>query len=115
MLGSGLPYNIQKFVPLQTGGNLQEFLGQARTPWQKQVDFRFSKSFLNLNGNDVAVTASIFNVFNTQNLGCYDGVIATPDNPPQVGATMPNPHYGKAGCVVTDGRRVQFGATYNFR
>ena len=114
-VGSGLPYNRVEFVPIGTGGNEQVFLGQARTPWQKQVDFRFSKSFLNLNGNDVAVTASIFNVFNTQNLGCYDGTVANPTNPPVVGETVPNAHYGQAGCVVTDGRRVQFGATYNFR
>jgi hypothetical protein len=114
-LGSGLPYNRVEFVPLGAPGNQQVFLGQARTPWQKDVDFRFSKSFLNLAGNDVAVTASIFNVFNTQNLGCFDGTVAKPADTPVVGETIPNPTYGRANCVVTDGRRVQFGATYSFK
>jgi len=112
-VGSGLPYNRVQYVPVATGGNFQDFLGQARTPWQKQLDLRLSKTFVQLHGNDVAVTASMFNVFNTQNLGCYDGTVAFPGA--SVGETTPNNNYGHAGCVVTDGRRVQFGATYNFK
>jgi hypothetical protein len=112
-VGSGLPYNKVQFVPVATGGNAQVFLGQARTPWQKDVDLRLSKTFVQFRGNEVAVTASMFNVFNTQNLGCYDGTVAIPGT--SVGETIPNAHFGKAGCVVTDGRRIQFGATYNFK
>jgi hypothetical protein len=113
-LGSGLPFNRVQYVPVATG-NEQEFLGQARMPWQKDVDLRFAKSFLQLRGNTVSVTASMFNVFNTQNLGCFDGTVATPTNPPEIGVTQPNAHYGMAGCVLTDPRRVQFGMSYDFK
>jgi hypothetical protein len=57
----------------------------------------------------------MFNVFNTQNLGCFDGTVATPTNPPEIGVTQPNAHYGMAGCVLTDPRRVQFGMSYDFK
>jgi len=112
-IGSGLPFNRVEYVPVGTGGNEQVFLGQARTPWQKDIDFRLSKTFLQLHGNDVAVTASMFNVFNTQNLGCFDGTVANPGA--TVGSTIPNANYGNAGCVVTDGRRLQFGMSYDFK
>jgi hypothetical protein len=29
--------------------------------------------------------------------------------------TQPNAHYGMAGCVLTDPRRVQFGMSYDFK
>lgn len=111
-LGSGLPYTLQKFVAVPTGGE-QEFLGQGRTPWQKDVDLRLEKNFLQLHGNSVGVTLSMFNVFNTQNLTFYDGVIGFAG--PTQGSTTPNAHFGKAGGVITDGRRIQLGATYSFK
>ncbi|MEO7039595.1 MAG: TonB-dependent receptor [Gemmatimonadaceae bacterium] len=111
-LGSGLPYTLQQFVAVPTGG-LQEFLGQGRTPWQKDVDLRLQKNFLQLHGNEVGVTLSMFNVFNTQNLAFYDGVVGFAGSTP--GSSTPNMHFGKAGGVSTDGRRIQLGATYSFK
>lgn len=111
-LGSGLPYTLQKFVTVPTGGQ-QVFLGQGRTPWQKNVDLRLQKNFLQLQGNEVGVTLSVFNVFNTQNLTFYDGVVAFAG--PDIGSSTPNTHFGKAGGVITDGRRIQLGATYSFK
>jgi len=111
-LGSGLPYTLQKFVTVPTGGQ-QVFLGQGRTPWQKDVDLRLEKDFLQLHGNSMGVTLSVFNVFNTQNLTFYDGVVAFAG--PDIGSSTPNAHFGKASGVITDGRRIQLGATYNFK
>ena len=110
--GSGLPYTLQQFVTVPTGGQ-QQFLGQGRTPWYKDVDLRLEKNFLQLHGNSVGVTLSMFNVFNTQNLTGYDGVVAFTG--PTIGSTTPNQHFGKAGGVYTDGRRLQLGATYGFK
>ncbi|MBA2685292.1 MAG: TonB-dependent receptor [Gemmatimonadaceae bacterium] len=111
-LGSGLPYTVQEFVQVPTGGQ-QVFLGQNRTPWQKNVDFRLQKDFLQLHGNSVGITVSMFNVFNTQNLTGYDGVLASAG--PSQGGTTPNQHFGFANGVRTDGRRIQLGATYSFK
>jgi hypothetical protein len=112
-LGSGLPYQLSKFVQIP-GAYQQVFLGQARTPWQKEVDFRLEKDFLQLRGNSVGVTLSIFNVFNTQNLTNFEGVECRGDNT-NVGSCVANPGFGKASDVRTDGRRIQFGATYGFK
>ena len=111
-LGSGLPYTLQKFVTVPTGGQ-QIFLGQGRTPWQKDVDLRLEKNFLQLHGNSVGVTLSVFNVFNTQNLTFFDGVEAFAG--PDIGSSTPNAHFGKASGVITDGRRIQLGANYSFK
>jgi hypothetical protein len=111
--GSGLPYNVVEFVRTPDNGQLQTFLGQNRTPWQKEVDFRFRKDFLSVKGNNIGVTASIFNAFNTQNFGCYDGNMGGPGTDP--GTIVPNDHFGKPGCVNTDPRRYQFGVQYDFK
>jgi hypothetical protein len=70
-------------------------------PYQN-VNFRIRKDFLNLrNAQQVGVTLDIFNAFNHSNLGCYD----TGTNPDT---------FGHANCVVTDARRIQIGAQYDF-
>ena len=104
--GSGLPYTINQIVTAGTGTQ-QEFLGQGRSPWQKEVDFRLRKDFLAYRGNNIGVTASVFNVFNSQNFGCYSGFVGAPGNP--------NASFGLPGCVVTDPRRYQFGVQYDFK
>ena len=112
-LGSGLPFTMSKFVQLASGQQ-QVFLGQIRSPWQKEVDFRVEKDFLQLRGNSVGITLSMFNVFNTQNLTNFDGVVCRGDNT-NSGSCVANPTFGHATDVRTDGRRIQLGATYSFK
>jgi hypothetical protein len=112
-LGSGLPFQESKFVQIATGQQ-QVFLGQIRSPWQKEVDFRLEKDFLQLRGNSVGVTLSMFNVFNTQNLTNFDGVVCRGDNT-TAGSCVANATFGHASDVRTDGRRIQLGATYSFK
>ena len=74
--GSGIAYSRNQFVATSVPGvNANITLPVGRTPWQKEVDFRFRKNFLAYRGNDIGVTASVFNVFNTQNFGCYNGFL----------------------------------------
>jgi carboxypeptidase family protein/TonB-dependent receptor-like protein len=116
-LGSGLPYTLNKFPTVATGptttGQEQVFLGYARTPWQKDVDLRFEKDFLQLRGNSVGVTLSVFNLFNTQNLTGFDGTQCRGET--AIGSCAVNDNFGHANSVITDGRRIQFGATYSFK
>ena len=67
----------------------------------QRVDVRFRKDFPEISGTRLGVNLDIFNLFNTQNLGCFD-----------VG--FHSPTYGAANCVISDPRRVQLGAEYNF-
>ncbi|HYK11881.1 MAG TPA: carboxypeptidase regulatory-like domain-containing protein [Gemmatimonadales bacterium] len=68
----------------------------------RDVDVRLRKNFPNINGTSLGVTMDVFNLFNFQNLGCYDTYNST------VAATH------TSHCVVSDPRRVQLGAEYNF-
>jgi hypothetical protein len=71
-------------------------------PYQN-INLRLRKDFLNFGtSKSVGVTVDLFNAFNRDNLGCYD----TGDRK--------NANFGHAGCVVTDARRLQFGAQYDF-
>lgn len=112
-LGSGLPYQKTRYVTILGGASEQFFVGTARTPWQKNVDLRLQKNFLQLHGNSVGVTLSMFNVFNTQNLAYFDGRVC--GGGPAIGDCNVNTNFGHAGGVSTDGRRIQFGATYSFK
>ena len=112
-LGSGLPYNVVEYPRTSDNGQLQTFLGQQRSIWQKEVDFRLRKDFVAYRGNNIGVTASVFNAFNTQNFGCYDGFKGGPGTDP--GSINLNSHFGVPGCVTTDPRRFQFGVQYDFK
>lgn len=71
-------------------------------PYQN-LNLRVRKDFLNLGrAKSFGVTLDVFNALNHNNLGCYD--TGDPKN-----AT-----YGHASCVVTDARRLQLGAQYDF-
>jgi len=61
----------------------------------RNVDLRLRKDFPTFSGGSVGVTADLFNAFNYQNYGCT------------YGGTSSN-------CVVSDPRRLQIGAEYNF-
>jgi hypothetical protein len=71
-------------------------------PYQN-VNLRIRKDFLRVGtAKAVGVTFDLFNAFNRDNLGCYDTGDKTSAN------------FGKATCVVTDARRIQFGAQADF-
>ncbi|MBC8086555.1 MAG: TonB-dependent receptor [Phycisphaerae bacterium] len=73
----------------------------------RNVDMRLRKDIPFANSR-IGIVGDFYNVFNFQNLGCFNGFIA-----PTTGA--PNANYGKAGCTVSDSRRAQIGLTYDFR
>ncbi|MFL5607072.1 MAG: hypothetical protein ACJ8AD_11545 [Gemmatimonadaceae bacterium] len=67
------------------------------------VNFRLRKDFANLGtAKAVGLTFDLFNAFNHDNLGCYNTGNRTDVN------------FGRATCVVTDARRYQIGAQYDF-
>jgi hypothetical protein len=110
---SGTPINKNEFLPLPPPtGNELTVIGRGRSPWFKNVDLRLSKNFLNVNGMHAAITGSVFNVFNTVNLGCFDETFLNAG--PNPGQTVPNPHWGKGGCTISDPRRFQLGVDYSF-
>jgi outer membrane receptor protein involved in Fe transport len=71
-------------------------------PYQN-INLRGRKDFANFGtSKSVGLTVDLFNALNRNNLGCYD----TGDRNSKT--------FGFANCVVTDARRVQFGAQYDF-
>ena len=77
------------------------------------VDIRFRKGFptFGRDARGLGVTLDVFNVFNRDNLGCYQ----TGNRLNNVnGELVPNPNFGQPSCVVTDARRYQLGAELDF-
>ena len=75
----------------------------------RNVNLRVRKDFLNLGtAKNFGLTLDLFNAFNRDNLGCYNTGSRKLEN----GSADPN--FGTAGCVVTDARRFQVGAQYDF-
>lgn len=77
-------------------------------PYQT-INLRIRKDFLNLgSAKNFGLTLDVFNALNRDNLGCYDtGARLNGDG-------TVNQNFGKANCVVTDARRLQVGAQYDF-
>ncbi|MES2523198.1 MAG: carboxypeptidase regulatory-like domain-containing protein [Gemmatimonadota bacterium] len=116
-LSSGERYTIDD---QSRGGGINERrvqLSQGRIPTEsflgidafgyRNIDMRLRKD-IPIRNNRIGIVADVFNVFNFQNLGCFNGYIA-----PTTGS--PNTGFGKAGCTVSDSRRAQLGLTYDFR
>jgi hypothetical protein len=104
-LASGKPF---KSIRLSTGPSDQRvILGYERSPWFKNLDLRLRKDFPNFGGTHLGITGDLFNVFNTQNLGCFDETAFAGDGTPNTG-------FGKAGCTISDPRRFQLGFQYDF-
>ncbi|MGH8223794.1 MAG: hypothetical protein ACREQZ_12555, partial [Woeseiaceae bacterium] len=68
----------------------------------RNVDLRVRKDFPNFGRTTLGVTVDLFNALNFQNFGCFNTGSET------------DPNFGKASCVVSDPRRLQIGAEYNF-
>ena len=83
----------------------ESFLG-IKAFGYRNVDMRLRKD-IPFGKNAIGIVGDFYNVFNFQNLGCFDGFIPTSPNV--------NANYGKAGCTVSDSRRAQIGLTYDFR
>jgi outer membrane receptor for ferrienterochelin and colicin len=102
---SGKPF---KSIRLSTGPTDQRvILGYDRTPWFKNVDLRLRKDFPNFGGTHLGITGDLFNVLNTQNLGCFDETAFQGDG-------TPNANFGHGGCTISDPRRFQLGFQYDF-
>ena len=77
-------------------------------PYQN-INLRVRKDLAHLGtSKNVGLTMDLFNALNRDNLGCYD------TGSRKNGDGTVNLKFGTAGCVVTDARRVQFGAQYDF-
>jgi len=68
----------------------------------RNVDVRLRKDFPSFGRNIVGLTVDVFNAFNRNNFGCYRT------------GNRKDADFGTPGCVVTDARRVQLGAEYDF-
>jgi hypothetical protein len=82
---------VRNFVP-----------GGFDTPTFKTLDLRLRKDFARFGGQRVGVTLDVFNVFNWQNLGDWRTFDPRADD------------FGTAGKVISDPRRLQIGAEYDF-
>ncbi len=86
-----------------TGSQYQRggFTAPGTFPYQN-VDLRLRKDFPKFGNSSLGVTLDLFNALNHDNLGCY----AT--------GNRNDTNFGQATCVVSDARRLQIGAEYNF-
>jgi hypothetical protein len=104
-LASGKPF---KSIRLSTGSADQRvILGYVRTPWFKNLDLRLRKDFPNFGGTHLGITGDLFNVFDTQNLGCFDETAFE-------GNGSPHATFGQGTCLISDPRRFQLGFQYDF-
>lgn len=117
-LHSGDPYTVAD-ESLGNGPNQRKLLINTGRPPKKSfivpgdiwgyrnVDMRLRKDLVTLASQyRVGITADLFNAFNFNNLGCWNGYIATLPNT--------NADFGTANCVSGDARRFQAGLAVEF-
>jgi len=80
------------------------FLGIGHVFGYQNMDVRLQKDIRFRSRQTAAVLVDVFNVFNSDNFGCYDGQINPTTGPP-------NANYGKPTCAAL-GRRLQVGLRY---
>jgi len=93
-----------RFCGVGTTGNQYQnggFTAPGTFPYQN-VDLRLRKDFPKFGNSSLGVTLDLFNALNHDNLGCYNTGDRTATN------------FGQATCTVSDARRLQVGAEYNF-
>ena len=112
-LGSGIAFSATDASQGFGAGNqrtyvyqppTRAFLGIGHVFGYQNMDVRLQKNLQFASRQTAAILVDVFNVFNSDNLGCYDGQI-NPSNGP------PNANYGKPGCAGL-GRRLQVGVRY---
>jgi hypothetical protein len=113
-LGSGIAVsasdNSLGFGPYQKRSYIYQpptraFLGIGHVFATQNMDLRLQKDINFASSQTAAVVVDVFNVFKSQNFGCY----STDINP----ATQPNTNFGKPDCAAL-GRRLQVGLRYGF-
>ena len=74
----------------------------------RNVDLRLRKDLPSFGrAGNLGITLDLFNAFNYDNFGCFR-------TPPNQANGDPDPNLGTSDCVVTDARRFQIGAEYDF-
>jgi len=115
-LGSGIAVNAtDASLGFETGKQrtyvfqppTRAFLGIGRVFGFQNMDVRVEKEIHFASTQSASIVADVFNVFNSDNLGCSETTI----NP---GGPSANQNYGKANCAGL-GRRLQLGLRYGFR
>jgi hypothetical protein len=82
------------------------FLGIGHVFGYQNMDVRLEKGFQLAQRSSASLLVDVFNVFNSDNFGCYDTEIRPPSNP--------NLNYGRPNCAGL-GRRLQIGLRYMLR
>ena len=82
------------------------FLGIGHVFGYQNMDVRLEKGFRLAQRSSASLLIDVFNVFNSDNFGCYDTEIRPPSNP--------NTNYGRPNCAGL-GRRLQVGLRYAIR
>ena len=82
------------------------FLGIGNVFGYQNMDVRLEKGFRLAQRSSASLLVDVFNVFNSDNFGCYDTEIRPP--------TSPNTNLGNPGCSGL-GRRLQVGLRYALR
>lgn len=115
-LGSGIAVNAtDASLGFETGKQrtyvfqppARAFLGVGNVFAFQNMDIRVDKDLHFASQQTASVIVDVFNVFNSDNLGCFDTTI----NP---GGPAANANYGKPNCAGL-GRRLQLGLRYGFR
>jgi hypothetical protein len=113
-LGTGIAVNAsdksQGFGPYQNRSYIfqpptRAFLGIGHVFATQNMDIRLQKDIDFASSQTAAIVVDVFNVFKSENFGCYN----TDINPP----SQPNTNYGQPGCAAL-GRRLQLGIRYGF-
>ena len=81
------------------------FLGIGNVFGYQNMDVRLEKGFQLAGGSSASLLVDVFNVFNSDNFGCFNTQLR-PDGP--------YPEYGQPNCAGL-GRRLQVGLRYGYR
>ena len=111
-LSSGTPFNV---IDASNGFGENLVIGNFGRPEReqfllpdafafRQMDLRLSREFEVFGGHRLQLIGEVFNVFDFDNFGCYDGFI-----PPEG-----NPNFGNPGCVSGPPRSFQVGMRYRW-
>ncbi|MEO8577026.1 MAG: carboxypeptidase regulatory-like domain-containing protein [Gemmatimonadales bacterium] len=115
-LGSGIAVNAtDASLGFETGKQRtyvfqppeRAFLGVGKVFAFQNMDIRVDKDLRFASQQTASVIVDVFNVFNSDNLGCFETTI-------QPGGPAANANYGKPNCAGL-GRRLQLGVRYGFR
>ncbi len=104
-LGSGVKQDVGDRFGNELDPTQRPFVpGGFDSPMFKNLDLRLRKDFPRFGQSSVALTADLFNVFNWQNLGCFNNL----------NSRIGDIHFSDAFCTISDPRRFQIGAEYGF-